>query len=104
MDFDLFWQMYPRRVAKVAAQKAWNKLTPKDKAAALAALPAHVASWAHRDIEHVPHGGTWLNQQRWTDELTPRKPKQPEMTDHEFFRINGYSRRQADSWALENES
>lgn len=104
MDFDLFWQMYPRRVAKVAAQKAWAKLKPAEREAAIAALPAHVEHWSDRDLAYVPHPGTWIHQQRWTDELQSRKPKQPEMTDREFFRINGYSRTQADRWALENES
>lgn len=104
MDFDLFWQMYPRRVAKVAAQKAWAKLKAPERAAAIAALPAHVESWSGRDMEHIPHGSTWLNGKRFEDELTTRKPKQPELTDHEFFRIHGYSRQTADRWALEPES
>lgn len=101
MEFDVFWQMYPRRVAKLAAQKAWGKLKPQEREAAIQALPAHVESWSGRDMEHIPHGSTWLHQQRWTDELTPRKRQQPEMTDHEFFRVHGYSRQTAARWALE---
>lgn len=106
MDFETFWSMYPRKVAKVPAHKAWSKLSQPEKAAAIAALPAHVAHWSGRELEYVPHPRTWLSQQRWTDELTTRKavPKQPEMTDHEFFRIHGYSRQTADRWALEPES
>jgi hypothetical protein len=104
MDFDLFWQMYPRRVAKVAALKAWTKLKTADREAAIAALPAHVEDWSGRDMDKVPHPATWLNGRRFEDELQPRKPKQPELTDHEFFRIHGYSRQTADRWAMEGES
>jgi hypothetical protein len=102
MDFELFWSLYPRRVAKLAAQKAWAKLKPAEREAAIAALPAHVESWGTRDIEHVPHAGTWLNQQRWTDELTPRKPQAPVLSDREFFRVHGYSRSTAERWANES--
>ena len=29
VDFSDFWGMYPRRVAKKDARKAWDKITPK---------------------------------------------------------------------------
>lgn len=102
MDFELFWQMYPRRVAKIAALKAWNKLTMFDRDAAMAALPAHLEAWIDRDMDKVPHPATWLNGQRWLDELAPRKPQVPAMSDREFFRVNGYSRQTAQRWASES--
>jgi hypothetical protein len=99
--FDEFWKLYPRRVAKLAAQKAWAKLTQTDADAAIAALPDHVALWSQRRIEHIPHASSWITGRRWDDEITP--PRQT-ISDHEFFRINGYSRHQAELWALEQES
>ena len=96
MTFDDFWVVYPRRVAKLAAQKAWKKLTPADQMAALEALPVHVALWSERSLEHVPHAATWLNGRRWEDELTPQSHQKP-ISDHEFFRINGYSRQSRES-------
>ena len=91
MTFDDFWAVYPRRVAKLAASKAWAKLTSADQIAACQALPVHRALWSERSLEHVPHAATWLNGRRWEDELTPQANQKP-MSDHEFFRIHGYSR------------
>lgn len=70
-DFAAFWALYPRRVARMAALKAWRRLAPRDQAAALGAMPAHVEYWrqAERDHERIPHAATWLNGRRWEDEL-----------------------------------
>lgn len=66
-----FWAAYPRRVARLAAQRAWDRLTNAERAAALAALPAHANYWraAGRDAERIPHAASWLNGRRWEDEL-----------------------------------
>lgn len=80
-QFDLFWQHYPRKVAKAHARAMWRRLSATERAAALAALPAHVAYWTARATppEHIPHAGTWLNPstgRRWEDELP--QPEQAE--------------------------
>ena len=36
-DFDTFWKAYPRKVAKLAAEKAWKKLSKADKEEAIKA-------------------------------------------------------------------
>jgi DNA replication protein DnaC len=70
-EFESFWKLYPRRVARMAAIKAWRKLPPPERALALAAIEAHVNYWrqAERDPERIPHASTWLNGRRWEDEL-----------------------------------
>lgn len=70
MDFGEFWTMYPRRVAKRAAEKSWQRMTEDEQREALKALPAHVRHWRGKDTQYVPHPATWLNQARWEDELT----------------------------------
>lgn len=71
MLFADFWAMYPRRVAKRVAEKAWSKLTPEEQRAAVIALPDHIRYWRQTDRsdELIPHASTWLNQGRWEDEL-----------------------------------
>lgn len=71
MLFADFWAMYPRRVAKRVAEKAWSKLTPDEQRAAVMALPDHIRYWRQTDRsdELIPHASTWLNQGRWEDEL-----------------------------------
>ncbi len=80
MSFEQFWSMYPRKVSKGAAMRAWNKLSPMDQNDALNALPNHVKYWELKQTEkeYICHPATWLNGWRWHDELdfTPKKEKQ----------------------------
>ena len=84
MTFADFWQIYPRKVSKREAEKAWNRASLTDREAALVALPLHVKYWQLKDTanEFIPHASTWLNQARFEDELDmteaqPKKPKLP---------------------------
>lgn len=69
--FEDFWAVWPKREAKKDARRAWDKLSTASRSAALAALPAHVARWRRegRARNHIPHPATWLNGERWEDEL-----------------------------------
>jgi hypothetical protein len=71
--FANFWNPYPRKTAKVQAQKAWAKLNPSPELQAqiLAALAAQCKSeqWTKDGGAFIPHASTWLNQRRWEDQL-----------------------------------
>lgn len=69
VTFDDFWLLYPRRVAKLAARKAWARVDPQHYVEILTALVAWRPIWAQRDSEYLPHPASWLNGERWTDEL-----------------------------------
>lgn len=70
-NFGAFWQLYPRRVCKLDAQRAWARLTPHERIEALRVIPQHVDQWQAegRKRWHMPHASTWLNGKRWLDEL-----------------------------------
>jgi len=70
-EFSEFWVLYPRRVAKKDAERAWNRLTEAQQVAAILALPAHVRYWniVGRTKETTPHPASWLNGERWDDEV-----------------------------------
>jgi hypothetical protein len=70
-SFGAFWQMYPRRVCKVDAQRAWARLTAQERIEALRVIPLHTAMWERDRTEwrYIPHAATWLNQRRFEDEL-----------------------------------
>lgn len=70
-SFDDFWKAWPRREAKKAAMRAWEKLPIASRIAAVSMLPTHVEQWRKegRARSHVPHPATWLNGERWEDEL-----------------------------------
>ena len=67
--FEKFWNLYPRKVGKDAALKAFKKLTESEMTLAIEKIPLHTASWKKRDKEHIPHASTWLNGRRWEDEI-----------------------------------
>jgi hypothetical protein len=69
--FDQFWSQYPRRCAKKAARKAWDKLTPAQQQCALDALPRWGIVWEKTEMHFIPHPATWLNGERFEDELPP---------------------------------
>lgn len=76
-DFNDFWTLYPRRVSKRAAQKAWDKemKAGTDPALILAGLRRQLPHFATRDEQFIPHAATWLNQGRFEDEISP--PQRP---------------------------
>ena len=67
--FDHFWLLYPRHVAKLAARRAWARTRPADHVAILEALVSWRPVWRDKDPEYLPHAATWLNGERWEDEL-----------------------------------
>ncbi len=69
VTFDDFWCIYPRRVAKKDARRAWAKVPDGSHVAILTALVAWRQVWRDKDTEFLPHPATWLNGERWEDEL-----------------------------------
>lgn len=71
MEFEEFYRMYPRKVARKDAQKAWATLTREDRELALEALPNHIRVWdaEGRGKEFVPYPASWIRGERWTDEI-----------------------------------
>ena len=69
--FETFWNLYPRKVSKKMAEKAWLRLNALEKDLALEAIQQHVQYWSLKETESefIPHASTWLNQGRWEDEL-----------------------------------
>lgn len=66
-EFSEFWSIWPKKVARFDAQKAWSKLTTAEQRAAVEALPSHIAQWD--DSRYIPYPATWLNGRRFEDEL-----------------------------------
>ena len=71
-NFARFWAVYPRKVGKDAALRAFRTLRPDNDLtdAMLAAVARHRASpqWQRDDGQFIPHPRTWLHQGRWKDE------------------------------------
>ena len=96
-SFPEFWSIYPRKVGKGQAVKAWaravKKVPPETILAAVRSYP-----WS-ADKEFIPHPASWLNGERWADETgksgeplpDPTRKALHEMTDEERTRaLNDY--------------
>ena len=71
MTFENFWSQYPRKIGKLTAKRSWEKLSLDNQQKALEAIVEHRKYWAAKgtDWEFIPHASTWLNQERFEDEL-----------------------------------
>jgi len=71
-DFESWWEMYPRKVGKAAAAKAYAKARKTTDAEAIAhGLANAVQVWkaTGTEAQFIPHASTWLNAGRWADEV-----------------------------------
>jgi len=70
--FEKFWNAYPRKVGKGAAEQSFKKYRPNDELlkTILAAIENQKRSeqWHKDDGKYIPNPATWLNQKRWEDE------------------------------------
>ena len=75
-DFADFWAMYPRKVARKYASQCWARLTGEQRMAAINSLPIHIKAWESEGRAHsvIPHASTWINGERWEDEIETSQP------------------------------
>jgi predicted phage replisome organizer len=81
--FETFYSLYPRKVNKKKAQDKYLSIlkkakNPDEKAGEiLTGLKRYVAFWEKSKTEKqfIPHPVTWLNQERWTDEVEIPTPQ-----------------------------
>lgn len=67
-DFDRFWKIYPRRVAKSDAERAWAKAITKADVETILVGAQRLRDQPGRDPAFTPYPATWLNGARWADE------------------------------------
>ena len=72
--FDRFWSVYPKKVGKGEARKAFVKLKPSEELTERMIKAVAEAKksdmWTRNNGQYIPNPSTWLNQERWEDELT----------------------------------
>lgn len=67
--FDEFWKLYPRKVAKTPAHKAYLKaIKETDHATLVAGITAQIGWGIFAEPRYSPHAATWLGAGRWADE------------------------------------
>jgi len=68
ISFDEFWEIYPRKVGKLDAEKAYTKALTKATVDRIRIGVEKFAANCGSDPKFVPHPATWLNAGRWDDE------------------------------------
>lgn len=75
-QFETFWKVYPKKVSKENAKKAWLKIKPNDELIAKITKAVKDQKLSEREQQFIPHAASWLNAKRWEDEIsgTTQKP------------------------------
>lgn len=70
-SFNEFWRAYPRKVNKKEAKAKWVRIKILDLAIILKAIEVQkqTENWQKDNGKYIPHPTTWLNQERWNDEM-----------------------------------
>jgi len=80
--FNIFWESYPRKVAKQEAIKVFIKINPDqsllDTMLGVIEKSKKSFEWQKDNGAFIPHPATWLNGRRWEDEITEIKSKTSE--------------------------
>ena len=86
-EFEDFWGLYPRKVGRGSALRAYRAARKKAGAQTLAdRLRQTIFS---DETEFIPHPATWLNGERWLDESGGRPTEHTSLAERE---------RAADEW------
>lgn len=73
--FEAVWKLWPRKVDKASALKAFRSAVRKAHFSTIsAAISSHAdiyRTWPRNRASYIPHLSTWLNKERWADEALP---------------------------------
>lgn len=70
----VFWGIFPRKVGKAAALRAWARLSETDRLLASDGVGCLAEAWRVRpsaELRYCPYPATWLNDRRWEDKPEP---------------------------------
>lgn len=74
--FDEFWKLYPKKIAKTTAYKSFMKIKNIDIVfnKIIGNIKKRKLSKEWQDIQFIPYPSTYLNQERWNDEVETKEP------------------------------
>jgi hypothetical protein len=61
-SFDTFWNLYPKKVAKADALKAWKQVLKKKTADEMIGLTKAYSESKLPDMTYIPYPASWLNK------------------------------------------
>ena len=109
-QFADLWALYPRKVAKKAAEKAYLKAVKTFPHASIVASLELMKSteWRNREVNYIPYMASWLNREVF--ESVSKDPKFEERCEllvdeeeakHKHY-CNGYKEHAAHDWECDD--
>jgi hypothetical protein len=102
-----FWNVYPLKVGKGAAQKAFEKAIRTTNADIIIKGAQRYKLDPNRVPGYTAHASTWLNAQRWLDDpLPPRNLSPAEVKEKELQDVRAKAERERvenEAWFREQE-
>ena len=87
IEFDIFWNLYDKKIGdKKRCIKKWNKLSEPVQLKIIESLPGWLKQFSEKQFQPYPE--TYLNQERWNDEVVINKPK----SDHPDYYAQSYEK------------
>ena len=100
--FEAWWKEYPKKVGKGDARKSWGKIKPGKalQEQMLKTLRAARESdqWKADGGKYIPNPSTWLNQERWTDDVSTYTRRAVRQTS--FHNVESRQDDDLEAWAL----
>lgn len=75
IEFEQFWQTYPRKTGKRKAYAAWRKARRKTNNTFLIAKASRYAADPNREPGYTLTPANWLDGEHWDDDPLPAKPE-----------------------------
>ena len=75
IEFEQFWQTYPRKTGKRKAYAAWRKAQRKTNNTFLIAKASRYAADPNREPGYTLTPANWLDGEHWDDDPLPAKPE-----------------------------
>lgn len=92
--FDKFWEIYPKKKDKAKARQKWLKLKPDDelfnKIITAVKEQAQSDQWQKDDGQYIPYPSTWLNGERWNDEIKKTVHITPPPKEEEYKPVGNF--------------
>lgn len=102
--FEEFWSIYPRKVSKRAALKAYESAVVRGTHDDILAGAIRYANDRNLPaVEFIPHPSTWLNGDRWLDGALPERKKTREEQQAEWALADEQKREKARLLQLERD-
>jgi len=100
--FEAWWKEYPKKVGKGDARKSWCRIKPGKalQETMLKTLRAARESdqWKADGGKYIPNPSTWLNQERWTDDVSTYTRRAVRQTS--FHNVESRPDDDLEAWAL----